>query len=36
VLADDLKALGARARARIEDNFSVARMVAAFNRLHGL
>ena len=34
VLADDPQALGVRARQRIVDNFSVARMVDAFNRLH--
>lgn len=34
ILDDQPGAVGARARQRIVENFSVARMVAAFNRLH--
>lgn len=34
VLADDPQALGAKARQRVVERFSVARMVEAFNRLH--
>jgi len=36
LLDDDAAALGVRARARIEQEFSVPRMVASFNALHGI
>jgi glycosyltransferase involved in cell wall biosynthesis len=36
LLDDDAAALGVRARARIEQEFSVPRMVASFNTLHGV
>ncbi len=36
LLDDDPAAVGARARARIEREFSVPRMVANFNALHGI
>jgi glycosyltransferase involved in cell wall biosynthesis len=36
LLDDDPAALGVRARARVENEFSVPRMVASFNALHGI